>query len=55
MVMLVEKNLTHKLWPMGEVIKIFSGRDGRVRAVLLITHATVLLRPIIVLIGLEVH
>jgi hypothetical protein len=53
LVLIVEKRAPRNLWPLGRVVEIHPGRDGKVRSATLQTKATKLKRPIVDLIRLE--
>lgn len=52
-VLVVEKSLPRHLWPLGRVVNIFPGRDGRVRCVNILTRAGIMRRPLVSCVRLE--
>ena len=53
LVLVVDKRASRNLWPLGRIVEIHPGRDGKVRSVTLKTKSTVLKRPIVDIVRLE--
>ena len=53
LVLIADKRVPRNLWPLGRIIEVHPGRDGKVRSVNIRTKSSVFKRPIVDLVRLE--
>ena len=46
LVLIVDEDVYHGKWPLGKVVDVFRGKDGRVRSAKVQTSLTFLTRPV---------
>ena len=54
-VLIADKTRPRVVWKLGMIVKLFEGRDGKVRSVELKTENGLIVRPISLLYPLELH